>query len=73
MDNKLTIELTTAFNPQINFTQDLRKFITEHPYWKQSEGTYHDESGTEHDRETFDISDPNGDYERVTIRIQYIA
>ena len=56
---------------QEQFLNDLQQYILNHPYYKQSEGTH--QPDTSNDRETFEIHDPNGDYERVTITIQGIA
>lgn len=56
---------------QFNFTQDIISFITKHPYYHNNDGNHTEDE--QNDANTFDISDPNGDYERLIITIQGIA
>lgn len=55
---------------QQSFAQELKEFITNHPYYQQLQGTHSDIP--KEDKETFTIHDPDGDYEELHIILNYI-
>ena len=56
---------------QEKFLNDLQSFILNHPYYQAQEGTQ--ETLENQDKVTYDISDPDGNYEAIAISINLIS
>lgn len=58
---------------QEQFLKELNQFITQHPYYIANEGTFTEHLPQNPDAASYNISDPDGDYEEIKIRIIHIA
>ena len=56
---------------QQEFLTDLQEFITQHPHYIQNDGIRAENKYQ--NKETITISDPDGDYEQITITISLIS
>ena len=55
---------------QTDFLQELHQFITEHLYFISTGGTFTDTHSQ--DKQEYESHDPDGDYERIVIRVNLI-
>lgn len=56
---------------QQQFLKDLQSFIKEHPHYKDNEGTH--KVSLYNGTDKFSISDPDGNYEAIEIKINLIS